>query len=418
MVAQTKETKAVTENGDSQKKVAETESAIIIADHLPPLPLCLIVLFCSLALLVFALRDLLTTGRNIVGSWDEAMLVSRFSLLLLLILYCVKYADRFLTSYSTPWTQIFTKSTDWFNDSRGWRSTQGGFSAVMRVTTDQNNMGGFFVRKVAGAAAVGVHLQKLVPLLVHPTGAQWSLGHFRPFLAVALIGNICIGLFYTMYWDVLSANGAAELPLLFMALLGFESTAIAAYLLLFKAAPKRPFIALPSGKNPNSLTSNIVSRTILIVSTAVGIIALRDLFFPGHIVALIPRDDIYLEWTNAFLHSPPPDSPEDFDQGLQAPLYIGDKFMSQFAALHLLILCFYKIATAALIRYGSDGSGTVKCKMIWRTQALADGVLLFVFRIFQPAALSASLDLRWHLMLLGYETFILCKWMDGLCLSS
>ncbi len=279
----------------------------------------------------------------------------------------------------------------------------------MKITTDQNNMGGFFVRKVAGAAAVGVHLQKLVPLLLHPMGAQWTLGHFRPLLAVALVGNMAIGLFYAMYWDVLSSNGATELPLVFLALLGMESTTIATYLLISKSTKKGHAVAMPEGKTPNSLTSNIVSRTILIASTAVGIIALRDLFLPGFILSLVPRDDIYLEWTNAFLHSPPLDSPEDFDQGVQAPLYIGDKFMSQFAALHLLILCLYKLTSAVLIRYGSDGSGTIKCNMIWKAQAFADGLLLFVLRIFQPAAVSASLDLRWHLMFVGYETFILCK---------
>lgn len=288
----------------------------------------------------------------------------------------------------------------------------------MRVTTDENNMGGFFVRKVAGAAAVGVHLQKLVPLLVHPNGAQWTLGHFGPFLIVALIGNLCIGLFYAIYWDVLVANGANQLPRMFLCCLSVESVTIAAYLLLSKPMKKGHAVAMPQGKTPQSMTSNVVSRTILIISTAVGIIAMRDLFLPGFIIDVIPRDDIYLEWTNAFLHSPPPGSPEDYDQGLQAPLYIGDKFMSQFAALHLLILCLYKITTAVFIRYGSDGSGLIKCKMIWQTQAAADGMVLFVFRIFQPAAVSASLDLRWHLMLLGYETFILCKSILLVCLRS
>lgn len=73
MVAQTKETKTVAEH--SQSKAADTGSAVVVSDHLPPLPLCLIVLLCSLGLLVFALRDFLTTGRNFSGTWDEAMLV-------------------------------------------------------------------------------------------------------------------------------------------------------------------------------------------------------------------------------------------------------------------------------------------------------------------------------------------------------
>lgn len=84
------EMKTATKNGDSLSKVAareEKDSDVNIAEHLPPLPLCLIVLFCSLGLLVFALRDLLTTGRNIGGTWDEAMLVSSFSRLFALYLW-------------------------------------------------------------------------------------------------------------------------------------------------------------------------------------------------------------------------------------------------------------------------------------------------------------------------------------------
>lgn len=45
-------------------------------DDLPPIALVCTVLLCSGALLVFALRDFLTTGRNIGGTWDEAFLVS------------------------------------------------------------------------------------------------------------------------------------------------------------------------------------------------------------------------------------------------------------------------------------------------------------------------------------------------------
>ena len=67
-----------TSNDDTTEKVVKDEAARqeLILEHLPPLALVLIVLFCSGALLVFALRDLLATGRNIGGTWDEAMLVS------------------------------------------------------------------------------------------------------------------------------------------------------------------------------------------------------------------------------------------------------------------------------------------------------------------------------------------------------
>jgi hypothetical protein len=65
-----KESKAIHSTKD-----AETQKKELILEHLPPLPLVLIVLFCSGALLVFSLRDFLTTGRNIGGRFDEAMMV-------------------------------------------------------------------------------------------------------------------------------------------------------------------------------------------------------------------------------------------------------------------------------------------------------------------------------------------------------
>ena len=268
-------------------------------------------------------------------------------------------------------------------------------------------MGGFFVRKLAGAATAGVHLQKLMPMLMHPVGAQWAMGHFRPMLNVALIGNIAIAAFYALYLGDLEAGGVIELPRAFLGLLAVESLSILFYLITSRNTKRMPAVAMREGKTPKSLTNNVVSRTILIVSTAMSVIAARDLFFPGFILEMIPRDDIYLEWTNAFLHSPPDGSPEAVDHGMESPLYIGDKFMSQFTALHILILCLYKFTTAVFIRYANDGSGLVKCQMIWKAQAIAMSMILFCFRVFQPAAASASLDFRWHLMCLAYETFIL-----------
>lgn len=63
------------------KKDKVVESAaptkeVITSDYLPPLPLVMTVLVCSGFLFVFGLRDVLSTGRNIGGAWDEAMLVS------------------------------------------------------------------------------------------------------------------------------------------------------------------------------------------------------------------------------------------------------------------------------------------------------------------------------------------------------
>jgi len=56
---------------------AEAEQQALIEEHLPPLGLTFLILLCSGFLLVFALRDLLSTGKNIGGSYDEAMLVCR-----------------------------------------------------------------------------------------------------------------------------------------------------------------------------------------------------------------------------------------------------------------------------------------------------------------------------------------------------
>jgi hypothetical protein len=55
---------------------ATAPKLVVVDDYLPPLGLVLTVLACSGLLWVFGLRDVLATGRNIAGPWDEAMLVS------------------------------------------------------------------------------------------------------------------------------------------------------------------------------------------------------------------------------------------------------------------------------------------------------------------------------------------------------
>jgi hypothetical protein len=277
----------------------------------------------------------------------------------------------------------------------------------MHVTTDKNNMGGFFVRKLGGAAALTVHLQKLVPLLIHPRGAQWVMGHFRPLLWTGIVANCSIIGFVASYMEDLASYGCSDMANVAMGLLGFESVVFLYYLLSQRTIKRGTAIAMTNGKEPTSVTSRIVGKTVIIVSSAMSLIAARDLLFSGSIFPYIPRDDIYLEWTNAFLHSPPLGSPEDMDQGLEAPLFIGDKFVSQYMALNLLLLCLYKFVSAFMIRYGSDGSGLIKAKMFWKTQSVGGLMILFLFRMFSPAAATASLDLRWHLMLIGYEVFIL-----------
>jgi len=246
-----------------------------------------------------------------------------------------------------------------------------------------------------------------MPLLFHPLDARWKQGHFRPMLLTAVIANIALALFYASYMKDLIAAGADGLAKLFIAVLSLEAGIISWYLVTADKPTKGHAVILKDGKTPTSIVSRIVARTIAIVSSAIILIAGRDFFFPGHILNFIPRDDIYLEWTNAFLHSPPEGSPEMEDNGMTAALYIGDKFVAQSMALHMLILCLYKIVASFFVRYGSDGGGAVKSRMIWKVQAISGALVLTLFRLFSLAAGSASLDLRWHLMMLAYETFIL-----------
>lgn len=233
------------------------------------------------------------------------------------------------------------------------------------------------------------------------------MGHFKPLFFTAFLGNLAILALYGSYLDDLTAAGADGMAKVICGLLVLESLVMICYLLTGKSKPGKVSVSLPEGKTPSSVTSRIVTKTVSIVSGFLAVIFFRDLFFPGQVIGAIPRDDIYLEWTGAFLHSPPSGSPEDIEQGMEAPLYIADKFLSQVLALHILILCVYKFVTAFLIRYGPDGSGQIKCRMIWKAQALGDGLILFLFRLFTQAALTASLDLRWHLVCVAYEAFIL-----------
>lgn len=60
---------------DNQVDTTSTTNALAEA-HLPPLGLVGATLLCSGFLLVLALRDFCTTGRNLLGDIDEAFLVS------------------------------------------------------------------------------------------------------------------------------------------------------------------------------------------------------------------------------------------------------------------------------------------------------------------------------------------------------
>ena len=69
---QRKDLAATRDAGSVQKK---REHAELVAEHLPPLWLVSLILICSGVLMLFSLRDFLTTGKNIGGEMDEKLLV-------------------------------------------------------------------------------------------------------------------------------------------------------------------------------------------------------------------------------------------------------------------------------------------------------------------------------------------------------
>lgn len=57
------------------KPVDKQVTKELLAEHLPPIGLVIIIMVCSSILWVFAFRDVFATGRTIAGPLDEAMLV-------------------------------------------------------------------------------------------------------------------------------------------------------------------------------------------------------------------------------------------------------------------------------------------------------------------------------------------------------
>ena len=335
--------------------------------------------------------------------------------------------------------QQYTKSTDWFDDTRGWRSKQGGLSTISSVTTDANNMGGLFVRKLSGAAGLAYHTTKIWPVIFQSTptfdakrmryrGSSWGGGHYDGLLLLTAFGNVCLAGFYGSRLDELRNANATGLVVAYIVAALLEAVVFILYVVGRRLTTRkdgdeaRPAAGGSRLDNPRSLPSRIVARTVLIVSSAIALVAGRDYFLPGRIISFIPRDDIYLEWTGAFLHSPPPDTVESDEHGMAAPLFAGDKMVSQLCSLYLLLCCLLKFASALFWsrggrRMGSGGfqsvdrRGYVASRMIWKAQGFGNMLVLGILRLFAPAAGSASLDLRWHLMLVGYEMFILCEFL-------
>ena len=329
-------------------------------------------------------------------------------------------------------------------------------------------MGGLFLRKVCGVASLAYHTTKLWPIIFQfppmyntvgktngrvvggYVGTSWSAGHYDPLLLLSIVGNACIAMFFLTRMDELKDAGAHGMGLMFVLASFIESFVFAMYLLSRRMSKTKVTAAKStktrgSGKeevvdntskttaaatttgeeydpmeDPDSLPSRIVARTVSIVSSLILLVSLRDLFFPGYIFTFLPRDDIYLEWTGAFLHSPPPDTMEADENGLGAPLFAGDKFISQLLGLYLSLGCMFKMCSAGGWSKGDrnlsanmqsvDRSGVISSRMIWKAQAFGNMLLLGMLRFFTPAAKSASLDLRWHLMMVAYEAFILCEY--------
>ena len=314
----------------------------------------------------------------------------------------------------------------------------------MPATTDANNMGGLFIRKMSGMAGLAYHSTKILPIVFQSapqfdaklakgtgrwSGASWSAGHYDPLLTMGMIGDICVSLFYLGRFDELKHAGVGGLGMAFVLTSLVEAFIFGLYLVSrrmnYKKESSNTTTSRAAGgeyspaEDPNSLPSRIVARTVLLISSLIGMISLRDLFLPGTIISFIPRDDIYLEWTGAFMHSPPPDTVEADEHGLEAPLYAGDKFVAQLLGMYLALCCMFKMLASCGWSKGNrsmgqvenvDRSGIVSSKMIWKAQAFGDTMLLGMFRMFTPAAQSASLDLRWHLMMVAYEAFILCEY--------
>lgn len=447
-------------NASTAKASSSSSSSWTAAHHLLPLPLVLITLLCSGLFWVISFRDAFATGQPLLLNLSNSL---------------PSLAEAELSMIE------HTKSQKWYHDDDSskayWKSSRGGLASIRPYTSDDNDMGGLFVRKVGGVAALGYHSTKLwsivfqsapVPSFVDGKmkmkGASWSIGHYDPILTLGILGNICIALFYMMRLEELRTAGTEQLVAILVMASLVEALVFGAYLISRRMRMKKtnrvgkqvvkqqqqqqqhkslqkqqkhksqkrkgskdkgassvPPPAVEeynSQEDPNSIPSRIALRTVLIVSSAISLISIRDLFFPGSILAFIPRDDIYLEWTGAFFHSPPPDTVESDEYGLESPLYAGDKFASQLMGLYLVLGCFLKFASVFGWSKGNrdmessspdnvDRHGMVSSKMIWKAQSIGDMLLLFMLRLFAPAAKSASLDLRWHLMTVAYEMIIL-----------
>jgi hypothetical protein len=73
------------------------------------------------------------------------------------------------SQHSSSRPQKLTASTQWYGDSKDWKSRMGVFSAVTNVSTHANNMDGLFVRKLVSCTSPCLQLHKLLPLVLLTT---------------------------------------------------------------------------------------------------------------------------------------------------------------------------------------------------------------------------------------------------------
>jgi hypothetical protein len=90
-----------------------------------------------------------------------------------------------------------TKSTDWYDESMGWKSTYMAFSAIQQTLPIKITWR-IVHQKLAGAAAFGVH-QKIIPFVAQSlTGAQWAMDITVPFATSLLVTWRCLPLCFLL----------------------------------------------------------------------------------------------------------------------------------------------------------------------------------------------------------------------------
>ena len=65
----------IDQNVFTEDEILRAKEQTLLEAHLPPIGLTVVVFVCSGLLFILALRDFLTTGKNLGGTWDDMYLV-------------------------------------------------------------------------------------------------------------------------------------------------------------------------------------------------------------------------------------------------------------------------------------------------------------------------------------------------------